>query len=433
MRSFYQIIISITILFSTACSFEEANLFPESAAVRLENTKTEYNKVLCSATNGWVMEYFPTDTTRGFNVLVKFHSSGEVDIATNNEFTKNVFMKDTSVFEMIADNGPVLSFNSYNPLFHIFSNPEDPKGTDLLNGLGMTGDYEFIVLKVDTNEIKLKGKKRGTYIYLKRLPDDQLWTDYYAKTDAMNTLLFNKGSNVLNFVFDTDTLLAYNGATHQFKITEKPGNVKQDDEFHSFIVTPSGIRFHTPFIHNEKQAQTFILNADNSALICSESPEAKLVASDATTNLNSYFNDNIYVWTFDPTKLSTKVKTNYDLLVQSLVTKYKATEIKVAIKYNATRKSHTLMIYFVSNKNKVEGNVDFKFSLLGKDIISMSYLGTGDSNGKSFYTNFSGYKEMVGLISNGFIITADAPINPQTVKFTNIMDADNWFTVTTTL
>ena len=432
-------------LLSTACSFEEANIFPESAAVRLENAKTEYNKVLCSATNGWAMEYFPTDTTRGFTFLVKFYSSGMIDLAAKDEFTNNLFKKDSSAFEMIADNGPVLSFNTYNPLFHIFSNPEDPKGlTSKLDGLGMMGDYEFIVLKADSNEIKLKGKKRGTYIILKRLPDSQSWTDYYAKIDAMNTLLFDKANNVLNFVFGLDTLSAYNGTTHQFKITERGGDPIVEGEFHSFIVTPSGIRLHTPYTHNDKLAQTFILNADNSALICLEVPEAKFVSPIIINNLSSYFNNSLLTWTFNPLLMSSKVKTDYDLLVQSCKTKFynpspnlSVKDVLLKLTYSITKSAFVLELSIIRKTSQIYANLYLTPTASNTDF-TLSYNGTGDASGLSYYDSFgkkpdntiTGFKEMVAIISSSFTLNTNAPINPINIKFIQKQDAESWFTVT---
>jgi hypothetical protein len=333
---------------------------------------------------------------------------------------------------MIADNGPVLSFNSYNPLFHIFANPEDPKGSSDLDGLGMSGDYEFIVLKADANEIKLKGKKRGTYIYLKRLSDEQLWPDYFAKIDAMNFLLFNKANNVINLVNNSDTLMAYYGATHQFKITEKGGNPKVDGAFHSFIVTPTGIRLHTPYLFNDKPAQTFILNADNSALICSEVPEAKFVAD----NLNLHFAESRLTWTMDTLSMSTSVKTIYNQIVQSCKVKYNkpasnsyVTNVLLKLTYSTAKKGYAFQLSFKNSKTTTNfGEVYLAPALSGEDL-SLVYNGTGDNNGKSFYSSVSGYKEMTTLLSSIFTLGSKTAVNPQDIKFSHKTDTNIWFTV----
>ena len=62
----------------------------------------------------------------------------------------------------------MLSFSTYNDILHYFS---DPAIYD--QGNGLSGDYEFVMVDVpeDHQTIMLKGKKRGTYVRLTRLPD----------------------------------------------------------------------------------------------------------------------------------------------------------------------------------------------------------------------------------------------------------------------
>ena len=101
-------IIYISFLFLVAsCTFEEQNIFPETSAIRIENTKTEYNNTLCSSTNGWVMDYFPNPTTEGYTMLVKFNKSGAAFIAGKNKYLNNKLATDTCMFQLIADDGPV--------------------------------------------------------------------------------------------------------------------------------------------------------------------------------------------------------------------------------------------------------------------------------------------------------------------------------------
>ena len=115
----------------TSCVGEQEDIFDESSALRLEHAVSNYNDLLCSATNGWVMQYFARSSECGYPMLVKFSKSGAVEIAAKNKYSSNnVYAQESSLFEIISDNGPVLTFNSYNNLLHIFSTPEDIPGTD---------------------------------------------------------------------------------------------------------------------------------------------------------------------------------------------------------------------------------------------------------------------------------------------------------------
>jgi len=169
------ILLGLFLLTFASCKFVEDDIFDASAAVRLNTAKLEYKNILTNAPNGWAMEYFATSESVGYTFLMEFNAGGTVTIAAKNSFTKNVYKTENSFFDIIGDNGPVLTFNTYNTLFNSFANPENPRG------YGLEGDYEFIVLKADSNEVKLKGKKRGTYIFLRKIDVNESWTAYFTK------------------------------------------------------------------------------------------------------------------------------------------------------------------------------------------------------------------------------------------------------------
>ncbi|MFZ4726916.1 MAG: DUF4302 domain-containing protein, partial [Paludibacter sp.] len=158
-------ILAFTAFIFNACSPEQADIFASSSAERMNNAMIDNQTILTSAENGWAMQYFPTDEKPGYTFLMKFGSNKFVTIAGKNEFTiKNELQKDSSLYQLIADNGPVLTFNSYNNILHTFSNPQNP------NGYGLEGDYEFMILKSSENELELKGKKRGVKIIMTKIP-----------------------------------------------------------------------------------------------------------------------------------------------------------------------------------------------------------------------------------------------------------------------
>ena len=126
-----------------SCVPEEKDIFEESSALRLNHAIENYTDKLCSAENGWVMEYFSGSDYKGVLFLLKFSHDGSVTVAAKNDIsTGGVYKEEKGLFEIIGDNGPVLSFNSYIPIFHEFSNPEDLPGTEGTNedGLGYEGD-----------------------------------------------------------------------------------------------------------------------------------------------------------------------------------------------------------------------------------------------------------------------------------------------------
>jgi hypothetical protein len=95
--------------------------------------------------------------------------------------------------------GPVLTFNTYNKCYGRFSDPDDidltPGTYDDESGKGFQGDYEFVMVDVPENgdHVMLKGKKRGVYQRLSRLPEG---TDFESYLDDIAT--FNANHFVKN-------------------------------------------------------------------------------------------------------------------------------------------------------------------------------------------------------------------------------------------
>lgn len=184
-----------------SCLFEEKNIFDESAAERLNKISGDYTTKLTSVENGWALQLYPSFSDEklfgeGYLLLCNFHKDGSVDVAMKNTFSYNTFRNCLSAWQVIVDNGPVLSFNTHNDNVHAFSDPNDlfqtPDRYDDESGRGMGGDYEFIMVDVpdDLSHIMLKGKKRGTYNYMTPIPSGMSYQDYIDKVEALRKSFF---------------------------------------------------------------------------------------------------------------------------------------------------------------------------------------------------------------------------------------------------
>ena len=171
----------------TGCSREEDDIFGKSAAERLTEIKAIYTDRLTANTDGWALQYYPQSdeeaysvSQRGYLMLAKFKKDHTVDMAMNFwprwyksgnddlvEYMHTYVSDNNSLWEIITDNGPVLTFNSYNKVIHHFSDPENYSKPE-----GYKGDYEFVIIDApeDGSYILLKGKKRGTYNLMTPLP-----------------------------------------------------------------------------------------------------------------------------------------------------------------------------------------------------------------------------------------------------------------------
>lgn len=182
----------------SACSNEDDSLFDQSAAERLEAGQKEYFSALCADGGKWVMEYFSNTEEPGYVFVMEFEGDKSVTISTDHKWIGNTFKQEKSLWDVIGDNGIVLSFNSYNTLFHVFSNPENIEGPDAPKnpatdkdvdeqGYGHNGDYEFMFLDNDGSNIRLLGKKRSIYAYMRKLASDTDPEAYLAAIKAKRT------------------------------------------------------------------------------------------------------------------------------------------------------------------------------------------------------------------------------------------------------
>lgn len=246
----------------SSCSNQEDPIFDQSAADRLDAAKKEYTAALCDKGGAWMMEYFANSGEEGYLMVMEFSKDGSVNVTGNFKWLDNQMTSDRSAFEVIADDGPVLTFSSYNNVFHIFSDPNNitgpyaPTNPDLNNedinetGYGHNGDYEFNIMELNEqgDSIRLRGKKRGITTWLIRLPEG---------TDAAAHLaeVTEKASNMLSSKFPKLYLTdatgevfvvkdAYKGVMSAYPLDGDP--VTQTKSANA-IITDKGIRFMDPF------------------------------------------------------------------------------------------------------------------------------------------------------------------------------------------
>ena len=180
MKKFLNISLLALVVFSmfslASCKNEVDNIFDEDAVIRLDKAKAEYSDILTRNGGKWQLEYFANENEQGYIYLMTFAKDGSVTISGNNQWINYVktgstktpaFGSEISMWEVIADNGPVLSFNTYNKYFHFFADPYDIPSTGGAatdadideSGYGHEGNYEFDIMKYSGDTLYLTGKK----------------------------------------------------------------------------------------------------------------------------------------------------------------------------------------------------------------------------------------------------------------------------------
>lgn len=416
-NTYYFIIFLFGILLLSGCKKEESDIFGASAAERMNKAILDNLDLLTSAENGWVMDYFANNQSAGYILLVKFNKNGSATIASKSELTKNKeYEQDSSLYEIIGDNGPVLTFNTFNNVLHRFSNPIDPEG------YGLEGDYEFVIMKSENDRIILKGKKHSATVILTKLSKNVLWTKYIQEINDFDSMIFSKNAPKLSLTIGKSIYTFSNGLSHIFSVL-KEGPAASAITI-PFIVNSKGIRFYETQEIDGVKFQEFILNDDRSALVSAENPDYKI---SGPTDLGGYFTSNVINWEFTSNKLSVDIATQYNAIVQSCIDKYNAQDVKLAIKYNLIRKTFVLSLSFSEGTAKREGNIDLTITTNAKNSLLIVNKGTGDTNGVLYKTDIVAFGQLANAISSGFSLSTLALINPQNIKLTKKTDSNTWF------
>lgn len=246
----YLFALLVSFIAFNACTSDVDNYFPESAPERATKTVAEVKKILQEAPNGWRMEYYGDMTYGGYNVLCQFKGDS-VQIASekagkNHEAGLDAsgnLITETSLahYSVNQSMGVVISFDTFNKLFHYFA---DPKNEDYGEaGTGFGGDFEFRVLKYSPDSIQLQGQKHGARIMLYPMKADMDWASYLKEVENVKNYM---ASSSYTLLAGNDTLaeVTQYGDYHSliFQYPDSTGEMKA--YAYPYIITPEGYKFY---------------------------------------------------------------------------------------------------------------------------------------------------------------------------------------------
>lgn len=257
-----------------SCTFEDEDYFDESAALRIEHFNEKVVNTLKDSEHGWVMNYFtgtPERHAKGFNLFARFYENERVTIAGNHEFLRNgnanKYIESESLYTMLQENGPVLSFNTWNDVLTVFSDPVSPyQAPDNIvkDGVGMAGDHDFTVVSCDDDVVKLVGVRYEGNVRLVKC--DRPWKEYIDAVNERKSAITNNAINSYYVVCGSDTMY-FNGLRNGvFEYCERLSNAVMVDSI-ACCFTPTGF-----FIEKEQKIgdtpfQEFVMADDNSKLL----------------------------------------------------------------------------------------------------------------------------------------------------------------------
>lgn len=429
MKTKYIAIAVLALTTLVSCNRDEDSLFEKSAAQRAQEAITNASEALTAADNGWEFVYFCNTETRGYNLLVRLYKDGHVKFTAKNALTTNNQMKtdSASAWTLISDYGPLLSFNTYNEVFHIWSDPQN-------DGDGYLGDYEFLILNTTAERIKLKGKKHSGYSVLNRLPSDLSWVDYYAQVEAMDAKLFGNG-NIFELHQGGNVYSLYNGAEGIFQLADQ-GQLPnaEDPEIYPVATTRNGIQLMKGFKGN-KDNKTFTLNDGRLEFSTDEYLCIGNLANYADTYVRVLGNQ----WNI----ATSETNANTAAAVATVLGQLKA--LSTAAQKNASVKGLTLAYdadvakYIVSfrytkdKKTKEQTPLRYVFNVsVEGNALTLAYAEPADNNATMILDKVPGIVPLMQTLNGTYTIDATAePINPTLgSKMISTTNADVWFTMT---
>ena len=370
-KIFYLLTMVVAVMTVSSCSNEQEDFFNDSSANRANAEIKNTIEVLASASNGWIMQYFPGDpeTWGGYNMLAKFDTDGKVTVANEVSYADYT---ETSYYSVKQSAGVMLSFDTYNNLFHVFSDPSAPLAGD--QGSGMEGDYDFSVLSATKDKVVLKGRKQGTYLELTPMPADMTWEEYLTKLSAVKKDMLS-----LKYTLDINGkqyVAAPYRRTLQVSTTDEDGNAKTITI--PYVFCTDGIKTYQPVNVEGVEVTGFKYSADgNYASDNGNSVVLKQVAQPLNQLLLGYQ----WFCKFDDMGTYGKIAWNYfgqglakigDNLVYALIGTY-----------NGRFGFHFASL--ANDGNVYSGGLNMDFTLIGDDKISMQFAQSGYGSGAWYH------------------------------------------------
>lgn len=241
-KIFFYIMFAVAGLSLQSCLHDDDEIFDKPAAERINEAVANAKEVLTSSQEGWVMHYYVGQEYAygGLNLAMKF-TDGKVQMY--NETAKKSdgsYKSVVSTYKITRDQGPVLAFDTYNDLLHVYGDPAGSGPTDVD---GWEADYEFVIMNIseDQNTITLKGKKFNNTIVLERL--NRPIAEYLDAATKMAESLTNAG--ILAYTVGDKKAKFYPGSSeYSVKYVDDKGEVASLTV--PYTSTDKGVLFNKP-------------------------------------------------------------------------------------------------------------------------------------------------------------------------------------------
>lgn len=414
------IAIALTCAFC-ACSREEESLFDKSAAQRAQEALDNANEVFSSAANGWEMIYFANPESEGYNVLARFEKNGRlIATAKNSATTGNQLLSDSSsTWAVKNDYGPILTLDTYNKVLHAWADPQE-------NGVGLAGDYEFLILHADPKFVKLKGKKYGAYYFLYPLEEGITNEQYFDEVAAMQKQLF-ANSNILRLHADGKEYMLHGGNSGIFSLTavgELPN--EEEEDVYPFATCRNGIHLLYSFLSLEELQY--------------ELKDGKLVGDKGSIEqiapaayVLQYINFSSGSWSIDITETCDSIKNVIATIDEKLKEVYTKNKKKASVQSlrikKTSSKKHVLEFSYYGSSSKATTTMNYVFDVQAEgEALKLAYVEPEDENAQLTLDAFPSIGDLLKTLTGTYKLTPVQPLNPSLgLRLDNSSNSLLWF------
>ena len=244
-KLFIYLLLALPALFLQSCQTEEENVFDKSYAERMDDFLQKAQETLVASQYGWALDYYPKSNQSygGVAYTIKFTRDNAIVRYENKPDDGEV----KSLYKMKEDDGPVLSFDTYNTFLHTYATPKSGEYR------GKEGDFEFVIDSIGADRIKIHGKRSLNTMYLRKLSGES--SEYMEKVTELTNL----------FVF-SDVALNIGGKPYTLVITDKNNRqlaIYDGDKIvaeSAYAFTDKGIRLYEPITLNGVQLYDLTLD-----------------------------------------------------------------------------------------------------------------------------------------------------------------------------
>lgn len=422
-KIFFYIMFAVAGLSLQSCLHDDDEIFDKPAAERINVAVANAKEVLTSSQEGWVMHYYVGREYAygGLNLAMKF-TDGKVQMY--NETAKKSdgsYISAVSTYKITRDQGPVLAFDTYNDLLHVYGDPAGSGPTDVD---GWEADYEFVIMNIseDQNTITLQGKKFNNTIVLERL--NRPIAEYLDAATKMAESLTNAG--ILAYTVGDKKAKFYPGSSeYSVKYVDDKGEVASLTV--PYTSTDKGLLFNEPI---ELFGDTLKgINAKDTATVNNVLTANTIVASNDESKTFSLSNDlnDIFQkgnWYLALSNMGEVAGPG----LQSFIDGCKESEGEVVNTCYIGTYSGNYGFYFLSGRFKGMATFAVDAPISEPDVITFDFNGYdstfGFSNGE-YYATYCNFGDAYTPFLSTFKLSADDVNNPTVMTLTDQNNAKN--------